>query len=115
MQKPVEEHFLPEPSKNNTYIYTQFIWMKKSETRAYERQVKIDNFDAVHAQIKKYAVPHSNGTISQYLFKHWMDYYRYSQCKARNKLPISYVVKLHNLGIVFDDSILQVVFPWSKV
>jgi hypothetical protein len=82
--------------------------------RTYERQIKIPNFHEVHNQIKKFAVPHWPWTIAHYLFKDWMSYYKYSQSRVRGWLPISYVIKLHNLCIVFDDSVLQIVFPWSK-
>ena len=96
---------------------------KKPELRTYERQIKLSwiipadgttELQSVHNQIKKFAVPHWPGTIKNYLAQNWMSYYRYSQSRVRGGLPISYVIKLHNLGIVFDDSVLQIVFPWSK-
>lgn len=82
--------------------------------RTYERQIKINNFNEVHEQIKKYAVPHGNGTMAGYLHANWMSYQRYILSKVRGGLPASYIVKLHNLGIVFDDDVLCTVFPKSK-
>lgn len=76
----------------------------------YHKHINID-FRKIHEDLKFKASTNPPYTMSGFLFKNWINPPKYYSALSRNNASVSFLMDLHDKGVVLPDEILCILYP----